>query len=82
MPEFQKQEPGALYERTGEVRGRLTRVTQQGTVPDKLLSQRWKDFLHGFYAKNPNGGEARPKVEVCSSAGSLHWVKRWLVVLF
>lgn len=41
---LQKQEPGALYEGTGEVKGRVTRVIYQGIVPDKMLTWRWWEF--------------------------------------
>lgn len=72
ITEFQKQEPGALYEGTGEVKGKSHRVIYQGIVPDKLLTWRWKNFMHTFCAKKPNGwAEACPGVEVGSSGYSL-----------
>lgn len=42
ITEFQKQEPRALYEGTGEVEGKRHRVIYQGIVPDKLLTWRWR----------------------------------------
>lgn len=72
VTEFQKQEPGALYEGTGEVEGKSHRVIYQGIVPDKLLMWRWKNFMHTFCAKKPNGwSEALPEAEVGSSGYSL-----------
>lgn len=59
ITEFQKQEPGALYEGTREVKGKSHRVTYQGIVPDKLLTWRWKNFMHTFCAKKPNGWAER-----------------------
>lgn len=44
IPEFQKQEPGALYEGQGKSR-RITRVMDQGRVPDKLLTWRWENLM-------------------------------------
>lgn len=44
IPEFQKQEPGALYEGQGKSR-RITRVMDQGRVPDKPLTRRWKNLI-------------------------------------
>lgn len=48
ITEFQKQEPGALYEGTGEVKGKSHRVIYQGIVPNKLLTWRWKNFMHNI----------------------------------
>lgn len=77
ITEFQKQEPGALYEGTGEVKGKSHRVIYQGIVPDKLLTWRWKNFMHTFCAKKPNGwAETHPEVAVGSSGYSLSNVKR------
>lgn len=44
IPEFQKQEPGALYEGQGKSR-RITRVMDQGRVPEKSLTWRWKNLM-------------------------------------
>lgn len=69
ITEFQKQEPGALYEGTGEVEGKSQRVVYQGTVPDKLLTWRWKNVVHTLCAKKPSGwAEAHPRVQVGRSS--------------
>lgn len=68
VTEFHKQEPGALHEGTGEVKGKSHRVIYRGKVPDKLLTWRRRNFMCTFCARKPSGGaEADRNVDVGSS---------------